>query len=93
MSFFLHLQPNGSKKPSLEVDRLKPRHLKRKSDTSSGDDDSQSKDAKVARSEFKTEYKKLRNLVPALQERSDITKVSLQSSTSTLSIRIVEILS
>jgi len=35
----------------------------------------------VARNEFKTEYKKLRNLVPALQERSDITKVEIIEET------------
>ena len=47
--------------------------MKRKSDTPPRDQDT--KDAKQAKNEQKTEYKKLRRLVPALQERTDITKV------------------
>jgi len=70
-----------SKKPTLEVDRLKPRHLKRKSDSSSSEIDQQQTEAKVSKNEVKTEYRKLRKLVPALHERKDITKVEIIEET------------
>ena len=63
------------------MDRLKPRHLKRKSDSSSSEIDQQQTEAKVSKNEVKTEYRKLRKLVPALHERKDITKVEIIEET------------
>ena len=62
-------------------DRLKPRHSNdRKRNLSPipppGQGAQENDDNKVRKVEFKREYSKLRKLVPALNERSDTTKVS-----------------